>query len=370
MSRRLSPRPTAAGPLSAPVGALDLMFRHHDEIAHVDDPIWQDVSSLTAIGRSLFCTCDETATVERLILSDDGARATHHVNFPMADFFDLPGGPTGEMDIEGLCIDGGYLWICASQALKRGKARDGLKAMETLEWDANRGFLGRVPLAEVAPGVWDLVPEAKGPGGEPLTAARARMGKKPGKAAARRACAGLPLLAPFVDLPCKENGLDVEGFAVRGSTVLLGLRGPALRGHAALVRMEMKSTKKGRLKPRKLKDGRRAAVQLLDLDGQGIRDMAFDGDRLLLLTGATTDLEALQSVRALGWDPEREIVPGEEIARALDLPIRRGADAAEGLAILDAPGGGRRLAIAYDSPHVDRTDPETQMLRADLFAMV
>ena len=61
-----------------------------------------------------------------------------------------------------------------------------------------------------------------------------------------------PVLGPFVGLPSKENGLDIEGLAVRGDTVLLGLRGPVIRGYALVVRLEMKATKRGGLKPARL----------------------------------------------------------------------------------------------------------------------
>ncbi len=44
-------------------------------------------------------------------------------------------------------------------------------------------------------------------------------------------------LAPFLAIPGKDNGLDVEGIAVRGDRVLLGLRGPVLRGWALVLEL-------------------------------------------------------------------------------------------------------------------------------------
>ena len=177
------------------------------------------------------------------------------------------------------------------------------------------------------------------------------------------------LIGPFVDHPCKENGLDVEGLAVEGETVLLGLRGPVVGSHAMIVRMEMKATKKGRLKPRKLKNGERYSVQAVDLDGQGIRDLHWQGDRLLILSGATTDLEALQSVFAIeDYDPDRPVYPRDMLKRVLDLPAIRGSDHAEGIAPIEI-GGKTKLLVAYDSPRPERTGGKKRRLTADLFGI-
>ena len=150
--------------------------------------------------------------------------------------------------------------------------------------------------------------------------------------------------------------------------MLLGLRGPALRGWALILRLEMKETRDGFLKPRKLADGRRYAVHAVDLGGHGVRDMCWDGERLLILSGATTDLTSLQSVWTLDrFDPGREVWEAGRVGRELDLPALRAADNAEGIALLGDPGEGRRLLVAHDSPHPDRTPPKTQSLTADLF---
>ncbi len=187
------------------------------------------------------------------------------------------------------------------------------------------------------------------------------------KAPLRKMLAKDPLIGPFIALPCKENGFDIEGLAVRGNEVLLGLRGPVLRGYALLVRLEMKEKDDIHLKPRKLGSGARYSLHAVDLNGQGIRDLAWQGDRLLILSGATTDLEALQSVFALeNFRPDRQVYGRDAIGRVLDLPIVRGADHAEGIALLQADGA-ERLMVTYDSPHGDRTDSEAHVLRADLY---
>jgi hypothetical protein len=275
------------------------------------------------------------------------------------------------MDIEGIAIADGYLWVCGSHSLKRDKpGDDDLAAMEETDWDANRGFIGRVPLVARGDGLFAPVARHDAMDGEPERTARmVKMKRSRDKAPLRKMLAEDPLIGPFVGLPAKENGFDIEGLAARGREVLLGLRGPVLRGLAMLVRIELEEKGEGRLKPRKLADGRAYSLHALDLNGQGIRDLAWQGGRLLILSGATTDLEALQSVFALeDFRPDRLVYPREAIGRVLDLPIVRGADHAEGIALMGEPGR-ERLIVTYDSPHAGRTDADANELRADLYTI-
>ncbi len=151
-------RPEAEAGLAldrAPCGHVDMSFRGADQIAHVGDPIWQDVSCLAVAGRSIFCTCDETSSVERVTFDPETGRAGEHESFALGDAFELPEGRAGEMDIEGIAISQGYLWVCGSHSLKRDDPEDGdLSAMRDIDWDANRGFLGRVPLVDRGGGVF------------------------------------------------------------------------------------------------------------------------------------------------------------------------------------------------------------------------
>ncbi|MAS43200.1 MAG: hypothetical protein CML43_08635 [Rhodobacteraceae bacterium] len=372
MSRTSTRHPRPADPETGPSGLprgrapsdrLTLRFKHMDDIAHVSDPIWKDVSSVAVAGRSIFCACDETSSVERVLHAPEKGEAAAHASFPIGAVFDLPDGPGGEMDIEGLDISDGWLWVTGSHSLKRKDPKPGkLRRMEKTSWDPNRAFLGRLPLVDRGAGVFEPVARD----GQ----RRARMVKLGGSRDSwlRKALRKDSLLGPFADLPCKENGLDIEGLAARGRTVLLGLRGPALRGWALILRLEMKEARDGFLKPRKLADGRRYAVHAVDLGGHGVRDMCWDGERLLILSGATTDLTSLQSVWTLDrFDPGREVWEAGRVGRELDLPALRAADNAEGIALLGDPGEGRRLLVAHDSPHPDRTPPKTQSLTADLF---
>jgi hypothetical protein len=74
--------------------------------------------------------------------------------------------------------------------------------------------------------------------------------------------------------------------------MFLGLRGPVLRGWALLLELQVKETRRGRLKLRKAgPDGARYVKHFLDLAGLGMRELAFDGDALLILAAPTMDLD-------------------------------------------------------------------------------
>ncbi len=175
-----------------PVGTTTLFFKPEAALAHVDDPLHLDISAVAVAGRTVFAACDETATVERLVLDHDGD-FQHEENIALGDYFDLPDGPTGEMDIEGLAVDGDDLWITGSHSLKRDKpdlpAADHEAAMATLaqiERDPNRCFLGRLKLTDAGEGrfVVDAAAIAKGDEAAPSAI---KMGSK-GRGASSRSC--------------------------------------------------------------------------------------------------------------------------------------------------------------------------------------
>jgi hypothetical protein len=344
-----------------------LTFSDWKPLRHVEDPLQKDLSAVARVGDSLFLACDETASVERLRRLEDGTFGDHR-HYTLDDLVDLPAGAEGEMDIEGLCADAGFLWIVGSHSLKRCKpkrdeadAEEALEKMERVEREPNRYFLGRVPLVEEAPGLF--IPAKSDEG---RRAAWVKFGKK--RSALTRWLTDDPHLSPFLTIPSKENGFDVEGLAVRGSRIWLGLRGPVLRGHAVVLDLDIKEQAPGRLKARRIDGGRRYRKHLLDTRGLGIRDMRFDGDDLLLLVGPTMSLEGPAFV--LRWcgafsDAGSGVVDPGRIEVVAELPYRLHADHPEGIDLWPE-GGQDALLVIYDAPSPERTDPDTFTVRADV----
>jgi Protein of unknown function (DUF3616) len=354
-----------------PAGTLTLHFQPHSRLEHVDDPLPHDISAVAVAGRTLFTACDETATVERLVRGSDGDYHQQE-NIALGDHFELPDGPRGEMDIEGLAIDGDFLWITGSHSLKRDKPdlakddnADALDELEEIDRNANRYFLGRLLLVVDRDGLHRPAPpgEKAGKGGP----ACLKMSGK-GSNALTKVLHRDRHLAASVRMPCKENGFDIEGLAAKGDRVFLGLRGPVLSGWAVVVELQLKASKPGRLKLRKLGGtGRRYRKHFLPLEGLGIRDLRFDGDHLLVLAGPTMDHDGTGALfrwrSPLGADDDRVHAP-EDVERLMGLPYARGVDQAEGVAFVEVDGG-RRLLLVHDSPADARLNGDS--LRVDLF---
>lgn len=368
----------------APEGTLEqvwLSFKSHRALDHVGDPIEQDLSACARVGDSLFVSCDETAGVDRLVPTGGSGKAekagkggssrwVHDGHFNLGDFFDLPDGAEGEMDIEGLEIDAGLLWIVGSHSLKRGKPDDGdgpvkgLKELGEIKRDPNRYFLGCLPLEETGEGRFE--PAARANGRE---ARSVRLKKKSSRLHGWLAEDGI--LAPFLDLPSKENGLDIEGLAVRGDRVWLGLRGPSIRGHALLVELKLKVTGKGRLKARRIDGDRRFRLYALPSDGLGIRDLLLNGDDLLILLGPTMSSDGPARIRR--WrnatrSARSGLIAPDRAPVVAELPYRGAVDHPEGLALWP-DAGADAVIVVYDAPSKERLKPGTQDVLADIMRL-
>jgi len=169
-------------------------------------------------------------------------------------------------------------------------------------------------------------------------------------------------------IPSKENGFDVEGIAVRGDQVWVGLRGPVLSGHAVVLRFVIREKTPGQLTACKINHGRRYRKYMIDTRGLGIRDMRWQGDDLLLLVGPTMALDGPAFV--LSWrdaikdDASGVIDPGR-IKMMAELPYQLHADHPEGLDLWPEAGS-NAILIIYDAPAHERTDPDRFMVRADV----
>lgn len=366
-----TPWPTAAQPQRR--ARLD--FKHHSDVDAVFDPVRQDLSALAVLGRSMWLACDETTTIEQLTRTG-GSRWSDHQSHNLHDAFDLHGDEGDEIDIEGLAIDDGWLWVTGSHGLTRKKPKwhenDPSVAMSRLtEVKSNvaRRVIGRLPLVDAGNGTWTPSLKETEDGRKP-SSVRLKKGKTP----LTKSLVKDIHLGRFMEIPCKENGFDIEGIAVRGDRVLLGLRGPVLRGWAVILELRMKMTKTGHLKPRRIgPDGERYRKYFIDLEGLGIRDLQADGDDLLILAGPTMDLDG--PVALIRWPgawttrvQKQSVVPYQKLERVMDLPYGYGTDHAEGIALTERSDGGRELMVVYDSPAGARLSDDTA-IRADLFAI-
>ncbi len=344
------------------------------------------LSVVVQIGNTLWVTNDESLSLERLTLVKSGSDGTYsqagdHQQFLLTDYLDMPLPPSSksthidEADVEGLAYDGGYLWVVGSHSLKRQnpdlndgpkKAR---KQLRQVSQDGNRYLLARIPVIDEN-GSPTLVKKYS-KNGTMRTAARL-----PGNGKSNDLMKALKKdkhLGPFLNLPGKDNGFDIEGLAVMGKRVLLGLRGPVLRGWAVIVEIELEddpdessTLQLARFGPK----DRLYRKHFLQLGGLGIRDLCTEGDDLLILAGPTLALDGPVVVYRWpgGTKPEgKMIVPASALERVLDIPYGQGVDHAEGMSLFTSDGGKpQSLLVVYDSASESR-QLGASTITADLF---
>ena len=330
--------------------------------------VQSNLSGAAFTGDWLWVAGDEACGLDRLRrLEPTGREALRFGearDFPLADLLDLPGAADEEADLEGMAVSDGYLWLVGSHGLKRKNAKpdrsnaDNAKRLAKVSLDANRRLLACLPLD-------------RDDSGAPCLVRKARDGRRAlrlqGDAQTNlltRALADDPHFGPYMAIPGKDNGFDIEGLAVDGRRLLLGLRGPVLRGWSAVLEIAVEAAGDHlRLVP--LDDGGGLIRKhFLQLDGLGVRDLHFSGDDLFILAGPTMVLNG--EIRVFKWADARSVLAANrEPARfqtaltgSAALPHGRGTNRAEAICQLPAelsPGQPSWLVL-YDAPGPERRE--------------
>ncbi|MDL5158093.1 DUF3616 domain-containing protein [Actinomycetospora termitidis] len=299
------------------------------------------LSGLAVRDDRMLLAPDEGAALVGLARGAGGAGADwgDPVELPLAGLVDLPGTAEDEVDVEGIDVTAGHVWVTGSHSAKRKKVKAGTppekvgKRLRKVSAEEPRRLLARLPL---------------GPDGLP-TAGGVRLPS--GRGGLFAALEDDDHLGPFLSIPGKDNGFDVEGLAaIADDRVLLGLRGPVLRGWAVVLELTLGESD-GELE---LLDVRK---HFLDLDGLGVRDLVRDGDDLLILAGPTMVLSRPARVLRVreGAHGLPDAVPADGIDLVAELVTGDGEDHPEAIAVL-GPGA---LLVLHDSPADDRLGEHT-----------
>ena len=235
-----------------------------------------NLSGVGVDGPVAWTVSDEGRTFERHVRTGMNFRLSRQYN--LDDFFpDLPGGK--EADLESLAVSGERIWLCGSHCRVRLKPNEVGAPSAAVGRGRSRHLLGSIRLDANR---------------EPIRESAVAMPFF-GTGSLRSKLRRDPFLFTFLDLPSKENGLDIEGLAVLPNEILLGLRGPVIDSHAVVLSL-----------PRD--NGLPAAVgepyrHMLDLGGLGVRDLAYGAGGVLLLAGPVTAADG--PFRIYHWQPSR-----------------------------------------------------------------
>lgn len=182
-----------------------------------------------------------------------------------------------ELDLEGLAWRKPYLYAIGSHSKKRKKIKPGasdkknLKRLTPIHDEPSRNVLFQIRLNDALQ----------------VTAIRKR--------SLMPIIQNNKMLAPFLALPSKENGIDIEGLAVTKKHLYVGFRGPVFRGNlAAVLKLDLAE------KTFELTDPK---LRLVNLNGLGIRDMMADDTQLYLLSGPVNEVPNRYQVHAWNGKP-------------------------------------------------------------------
>lgn len=330
--------------------------------------VHSNLSGAAFSGDWLWVAGDEACGIDRLHrlppVGKEVLRFGDVRDFPLADLLDLPGAGDAEADLEGMAIADGFLWVVGSHGLKRKNAKQAkdhavnAKRLAKVTLDGNRRLLACLPIEPDARGAPCLVRETRD-GRKAL-----RLKGDAHDNLLTRALADDPHFGPFMAIPGKDNGFDIEGLAVDGRRLLLGLRGPVLRGWSALLEIAVEAHG-SELHLAPLDDtGTVLRKHFLQLDGLGVRDLHFSGDDLYILAGPTMALDG--EIRVYTWPAARPLLSMNRdpirfepaLTESIALPHGRGNNRAEALCALPTAWSGQKPGwlVLYDAPGPDRRD--------------
>lgn len=334
------------------------------------ESVHQDLSAVAFTDGCLWLGSDEENSVERL-MKLDACTFGQHECFRFADLLEGFDDADGEVDIEGMAYEENYLWIVGSHSTKRKKVKpQKVERLTKVKLEPNRYFLARIP----------LVDSTLHQSYNELRAACLERNEDGNTliSALKKDDYFSPFLAELSmnhpAMPGKDNGFDIEGLAIKDDQILLGLRGPVLRGVAVILELAVEEVEPGELSLKPIgKNGELYKKHFLDLDGFGIRDLRRWGDDLLILAGPTMDLDGtialyrLHSPFDLSGD-SLSLQKEGELEVLFDIPHGYRTDRAEGIALFPTMNRSDTVLVVYDSPAQERKMENGDIL-ADIFTL-
>lgn len=147
-----------------------------------------------------------------------------------------------------------------------------------------------------------------------------------------------PLLGRFMNIPSKENGVDIEGICVDENTLYIGFRGPVFRGNYVPI---MVTT---------FDKAHEYKIHFVKMGGRGVRDITKVKDGFLIIGGPVGDGDS--SYQLYFWDGSNSIEGNDkEISttmHSLGTIPTKGAKA-EGITVLNETETTYEVIVVFDS---------------------
>lgn len=219
----------------------------------------------------------------------------------------LTPGAKDELDLEGLAWQSPYLYAIGSHSSKRKKRhpdfsnKKNLKRLTPIYDEPARNQLFRIQLDDnlrpVKIDSLSLLPTIE----------------------------SSQILSPFLKIPSKENGIDIEGIAVQNNHLYIGFRGPVLRGNLTPIFKLTMDSHTFKIQKHKLK--------WVNLNGLGIRDMVADKQHFYLLAGPVN--QTPNQFEIYYWDGKNHLDP---MTPDLILPSPSPSAKPEAISLQKLPG--------------------------------
>jgi hypothetical protein len=286
--------------------------RHVERVELTGEVAHPDQLSGVTFWENLMIVCpDEGAHVN--VFKGRGDRYELATTLPLLDEGD------DEIDMEGATSDGSYVYIVGSHSIRRNAVD------ETATYEKNRKRIAKVRPHLESYSLFRLQLNHRG---ELEQKERVNL---------RDSLYDDAVLGPYFEVPGKENGIDIEGVAVKEGKLFVGFRGPVLRGNFAPV-LSFHFTNPDDYE-----------LKFVDLGGRGIRDLVAVEDGFLILAGPVGEGE--MAYKLFHWNGADGIPAEGETAATVaeigEIPTTAGLKP-EGLAVTGETAGEWRLLIVSD----------------------
>lgn len=266
----------------------------------------EDISAIACFGDVLVIGADEGHAVQ-VLASNDGK--SYHLRSTLTLFED----DATETDIEDICCTRDHCYVIGSHSLKRKKVNT------RRSYQDNRARLKKVPAEE------------------PTKNALFRLGKadKPGtlqkvvQLSLKPLIENDTLLQRFLNIPSKENGIDIEGLAIQRNHLYIGFRSPVLRqNYVPIMVLNLENIDEYELR-------------FIQMGGRGIRAMTEVDGVFLVIGGPSGDGEG--TFQLYVWDG-MDMIPGKD--KPAIQPLRN-------LGVIPTPAGAKAEGITVLPEHQD-----------------